>query len=336
MIILFIGGINKNNVPRGGEEFKNQLILKKLVIENITLTIVDTTKWKVRPETWIKLFIAIVISEFDRIVISASSVSSYKLIKLIGFIRPSLLQNTSYLVVGGYFPEAIERKIFNWEKYRKLKNIVVQGDNLKNKLLDNTKLSNISVISNFKEFPDIIINKSNFNKAFKFVFIGRISQGKGITEIIEAAEILKLQNINFCIDFYGPVEDQFPLNNGILNYKGFLDIQGDPVKSYTKLSEYDCMLFPTYWMGEGFPGVIVDAYVSGLPVIASDWNMNSEIIEEGENGYLIEPKNAEALADKMMYVINNRDNLEQIRKNNLARAKDYHINTVWPELLKLL
>ncbi len=336
MKLLFIGGINNKKPPRGGEEFKNQLILKKSVIENLTLTIVDTTKWKVRPETWIRLFIAILFSDFDKIVISASSVSSYKLIKLIGFIRPSLLQKISYLVVGGYFPEAIERKIFNWEKYRKLKNIVVQGNELKNRLLMNTKLDNISVLSNFKEFPDLEIIKLNSTKAFQFVFVGRISQGKGIMEIIKASEILKLQNINFCIDFYGPVEDQFPLNNGILNYKGFLDIQGDPVKSYTMLAEYDCMLFPTYWMGEGFPGVIVDAYVSGLPVIASNWNMNSEIIEEGKNGFLIEPKNAEALAEKMFYVIENKEKLQEIRINNLARAKDYHIDTVWPELLKLL
>ena len=336
MRMLFIGGINRNNAPRGGEEYKNQLILKKLAFENLTPTIIDTTKWKVRPETWIRLFISILISEFDKIVISASSASAYKLIKLIGYIRPSLLQKTSYLVVGGYFPEAIEWKVFKWEKYRKLKNIVVQGDKLKNKLLKNTKLSNISTIPNFKEFPGIKSIKTNSKKVFKFVFVGRISQGKGIREIIKASEILKLQNIVFCVDFYGPVEGQFPLNDGILNYKGFLDIQGDPVNSYIKLSEYDCMLFPTYWMGEGFPGVIVDAFIAGLPVIASDWNMNSEIIKDGKNGYLIEPKNAEALAEKMFYVMENKEKLQEIRRNNLARAKDYHIDTVWPELLKLL
>ena len=96
------------------------------------------------------------------------------------------------------------------------------------------------------------------------------------------------------------------------------------------------MLFPTYWKGEGFPGVIIDAFVAGLPVIATDWNMNTEIIEDGVNGFIIEPKSSEALAEKMQYVMHNRKELENIRENNLARAKDYQIDKVWPQILELL
>ena len=30
------------------------------------------------------------------------------------------------------------------------------------------------------------------------------------------------------------------------------------------------MLFPTYWHGEGFPGIVIDAFVAGLLVVATD------------------------------------------------------------------
>ena len=86
-------------------------------------------------------------------------------------------------------------------------------------------------------------------------------------------------------------------------------------------------------MGEGFPGVIIDAFISGLPVIASDWNLNSEIIEDGINGFLIEPKDANALAEKMIWVMDHRDQLEEIRKNNLEKAKGYHIDIIWSKLM---
>ncbi len=96
------------------------------------------------------------------------------------------------------------------------------------------------------------------------------------------------------------------------------------------------MLFPTYWKGEGFPGVIIDAFVAGLPVIATDWNMNTEIIEDGVNGFIIEPKSSAALAEKMQYVMQSRGELEKIRQNNFTRAKDYHIDKIWPQIMELL
>ncbi len=332
--LMFIGAINLGQQPRGGEEYKNQLLYSRLKTEYPNSIIVDTSRWTKNPLVILKLFYNLIFINKSNILLSTSSLSAYRFIVLLNFFKPSELTKINYLVVGGYFPEAIKNKRFNWNYYWNLKNIIVQGNLLKIKLVANSNLKNIIVIPNFKEvIGGIELVNRDGSKQFKFVFIGRISQGKGIKEMIKASEILKLKNKDFSVDFYGPVEDQFQLNNSILSYRGFLDIQGDPIKSYTKLSEYDCMLFPTYWMGEGFPGVIVDAFIAGLPVIASDWNMNSEVIEDGVNGFLIDPRNSDALAEKMIWVMENRDQLEKIRQNNLEKAKNYHIDAVWPKLM---
>ena len=333
MDLLFIGAINKNNPPRGGEEYKNQLILEKIMVDFSNAVIIDTSNWKTKPRVWLEIIYSIIYSKFSCVLISASSASTYKLLKIISWLRPSLLTNSVYLVIGGYFPEGLKSGKYNWKIYEPLKHIVVEGNLLANQIRHVSQLINLKVISNFKLYPEINFIKNTISEDFKFVFVGRISQGKGITEIIKAIEILKLRKINYCVDFYGPIEDNYRLNVEPLNYKGFLDFQGDPKTSYLKLSEYDCMLFPTYWIGEGFPGVIIDAFISGLPVIATDWNMNSEIIEDGINGFLIEPKDANALSDKMIWVMENRDQLEKIRQNNLEKAKDYHIDVVWPKLM---
>jgi glycosyltransferase involved in cell wall biosynthesis len=56
--------------------------------------------------------------------------------------------------------------------------------------------------------------------------------------------------------------------------------------------------FLSYWKGEGFTGVIIDAFIAGVPVIATGWNMNTEIIEDGINGFVIPPNDTVSLANK--------------------------------------
>ena len=210
---------------------------------------------------------------------------------------------------------------------------------LKEQLVNCSELENIQVIANFKKFESKLSLKKKRSNVFKFVFIGRISRGKGISEILEAAKILKTERpiLDFQIDFFGPMEEdiEFPKNLHI-TYEGYLDIMNNQQESYETLSEYSCMLFPTYWQGEGFPGVIIDAYVAGLPVIATDWNMNMEVVEDRKTGMIIPIKNSKALASAMLEMMENPEMVSTMSQNSLDKAKDFHIDTVWPQIESLL
>jgi glycosyltransferase involved in cell wall biosynthesis len=92
------------------------------------------------------------------------------------------------------------------------------------------------------------------------------------------------------------------------------------------------MLFPTTWKGEGFPGVIIDAFIAGLPVIASNWNMNNEIIVDGVNGFIFEPNNCLALVEKMIFCLQNRKEIKKIRLANANSGQIYHIDNLWETL----
>lgn len=67
----------------------------------------------------------------------------------------------------------------------------------------------------------------------------------------------------------------------------YLNIMNNHYESYATFSDCYCMLFPTYWKGEGFLGAIIDFYISGLPVITTDWNMNKEVFQDVETGLIV-------------------------------------------------
>jgi glycosyltransferase involved in cell wall biosynthesis len=337
--VLFIGAISQYHSPKGGEEYKNQLILEKNKDFELLKSYVDTHDWKMKPRVLSSLFFKLFFSKWDCILLSTSSLSAYRLISLIKLLKPSLLSKLNYLVVGGYFPEGIRNKQFKWENYTELKSLIVQGEILKNQLLSCSELKNVKVVPNFKKFEFNLVLKEKDDSIFKFVFIGRISKAKGLLEIIEAVRQLKLENLelNFTVDFYGPKEEEIEFPESLpLSYRGYLDIMNKQQESYATLSEYSCMLFPTYWMGEGFPGVIIDAYVAGLPVIATDWNMNKEVVEDGETGLIVPIQDANALALAMLKMMQNPELVKKMSENSLKKANDFHIDTVWPQIEKLL
>ena len=55
------------------------------------------------------------------------------------------------------------------------------------------------------------------------------------------------------------------------------------------------LLFPSYYPGEGYPGVVIEALQLGLPVIATNWKALPEIVIDQQNGLIIEARNADAL-----------------------------------------
>ncbi len=67
------------------------------------------------------------------------------------------------------------------------------------------------------------------------------------------------------------------------------------------LANLDLVVLPSLW--EGLPRVIPEATIAGVPVIASDVDGNREIIFEGQNGALAEPRNPEDFAEKILQAL---------------------------------
>lgn len=245
-----------------------------------------------------------------------------------------------YWVIGGSLGQRMMKGIVNSKVYKNVKLFVVEGYDMKREL-ETCGYTNVIVVPNFKKI-DYMPHKVLRDKSQKrrFVFLSRIIEAKGCDYIIKATELLNKKYADrFEVDFFGPIDKSYKgfteLISGLENvsYKGFLDLRES--KNYDILASYDAMLFPTYWQGEGFPGVVIDAYVSGIPVIASDWHFNKDIIVEGQTGFVIPPKDTEALYHAMERIILHTEILGNMSNSCQQEAKKYSVdNIITIEFLK--
>lgn len=331
--IILIGAINKGKIATCGETIKNQLLLERFEEIYDKVITVDTINWRKRPWILIKLFMVLIFVRDAQIVLSASVSASY-IISLLYYLP--IRRDVYFWVIGGRLASLAQKGIFKIKALKKLKNIIVEGNSMIADL-KSLGIENTIYVPNFKPITYTAeISKKNFtNEPLKFVFLSRVHPAKGIPEILEAAKRLDSENYSnkYIIDFYGAVElafkDEFTRlisKHKNINYKGFLNLREN--SGYEILTSYHCMLFPTYWDGEGFPGVIIDAYMSGLPVIASDWNMNKEIIKNGETGIIIPTHDSQALSNAMKLVINNSSTIEKMSVNCIRNAQCFDYKTI--------
>ena len=128
----------------------------------------------------------------------------------------------------------------------------------------------------------------------KFIYFGGIRKDKGV--LMAKNAIARMVNKGYSIDFWGALFDGLKptdLESDNSKYRGPI-ADGEVGKV---LSGYDVLLLPSVWAGEGYPGVIVEAYAAGLPVIATDLPSFREMISEGENGFLVRPNDLEHLTE---------------------------------------
>lgn len=74
---------------------------------------------------------------------------------------------------------------------------------------------------------------------------------------------------------------------------------------------------------------------SGLPIVATTIRGLPEIIKDGKNGFLVEPKNPEQIAEKVLLLLEDDVLRERISKNNREEIKKYSWESVAEKLEKV-
>ena len=335
--LVFIGPMNLGKVPTAGDSVKNQLFLDRFLQVFDKVYTIDTADWRKKPLILFKLIGVILLHPKAKVIISANPGSADKLIRIVRQL--GFHNDFFYWVVGGSFHTMIREGRFSVMNYSFLKGIFVQGQSMVNSLRDNG-LNNAVYVPNSKMINHYGKKELNKDRKTHFVFLSRIEEYKGCTDIINAVDILNQSGYagKFDLVFYGRMSEDVlyaKLFNGMVSeredveYRGLLNLR--ETKNYDELAKYDVMLFPTYWHGEGFPGIVIDAFISSMPIIASDWNLNKEVIEEGRTGWIIPPHDVDALAERMKYVINNREEVQRMSIFCRKRAAQYDSRIVLSE-----
>ena len=339
--IIFVGSQNLGGMQDDGETMKNYMLAKGF--ESLTCKVIRIDM-RHRPKRYyymVKYVWNLLFYRKSKIVMSASSLVAYKLFKIARMLLWSP-QQQYYWVIGGTFGKLITEKTVQKDLYINMRQIVVEGQSMKDQL-DAAGFNNVIVLPNIKEITYVPVKDYSNSPIKRFVFLSRVMPEKGVDYIVEASKQLCGEGItDFIVDLYGSISQDYKkylaeTTEGVSNvkYKGFLMLNGNA--GYDTLATYDMMLFPTYWHGEGFPGILIDAFVSGLPVIATDWNLNTSLIMDGENGLIIPPHDSKALAEAMKQVINGEVDVRKMGRRAQGKCMNYDLNHVInKELLKEL
>lgn len=159
----------------------------------------------------------------------------------------------------------------------------------------------------------------------RFVFLGHLWRTKGIETLLESAARLPG---DCSIDIFGPLDEYSgdQINGrglGRVCYRGFLS--HDEVCE--KLWEYDCLVLPTFHPGEGYPGVIAEAFAHELPVITTRWLAIPEIVDE-ECGILVEPQDTIAFVAAVAALYGDPQRWLRLKEGACRRAEQFE-HAVW-------
>ena len=142
----------------------------------------------------------------------------------------------------------------------------------------------------------------------RFAFISLVATEKGIDELLEASNRL---DDSFTIDIYGKVFDKKYTQTHFKQYKANFKGVLTPAEVLEKLQQYDVIVLPSY--EEGYPGILIESFSFGLPVLATALPSIKEIVSHGENGILVEPKNVDSLYSGFLSF--NKENYRVMSKN---------------------
>jgi len=331
--VIFLGWIRKGKPADCGETMKNQLLIHRIEELGVKCRQVDFKGWRKRPWVFIQLLWDIVVHKDETLIMSTSTINTYPMMKLMK--RIGWKQNTVHWVIGGTLGDKTKQGIFQSSVIGYMKHTLVESD-LMMKQLEDCGIKGVKEVPNFKPityYPQL--PQKHNNGVTRFVFLSRIMPEKGCDYILEAARLLNEDGYKnrFCIDFYGKIDDMYQdaflkkLNEmDNVNYAGFLNLR--EANGYDTLATYDAMLFPTYWKGEGMAGVFIDAFISGVPMILSDWAHNRAFVEEGVTGLFVPVHDVPALKEKMRECLDGKYDLNYMAKKCQTHADYYNINKV--------
>lgn len=147
------------------------------------------------------------------------------------------------------------------------------------------------------------------------IFFGRIHESKGLGEIIKACEILKKENFAFRFNCFGtgPEKDFFIAEmKRLLGEKFYYGgvISGN--EKWLALAESDIFLLPSRY-GEGLPLAMLEAMAARCVAVVADVASVRAVIEDGKNGFMVEPYNANQTAEKLGILLSGKADWQSLR-----------------------
>ncbi len=326
--ICIIGSFKNDKKNIDGQTVKTREVYNFLRKKGFLVSSVDTVSIRKKPLT-IFPHIKNGVKNSDVIILIVSQ-NGYR------FVSPYLAKLCKRLnkrlydfVIGGTRYQLFDRHPFYKRISSKFDGIYVETERIK-KEYEKRGVKNVAVIPNYKDLERYSPKKDliHRNEVHTCIF-SRITGVKGISEAIDG--IMKINNkdnkLSYFLDIYGRVEEDFKdeFEQLLKKYGNFISYKGvvEPEEASKTIHEYDILLFPTYWSGEGFPGTLIDAFFAAVPIVATDWNDNFGILEDGKNGVKINIKSSEEIANAVDKLVHDKKLFRNMSRANYDKASEY-------------
>lgn len=236
------------------------------------------------------------------------------------------LQLTNYLADVIIFPSDYSKRLHTEYGVNKKKSEVISC------FLDDSDLR----IKN----PNDLIKKFGFQGERLILYVGKIIEEKGIKVLLKSIQEVLKSNKKFKLVVIGHGRSFQKMKNlshelKINKYVEFVgSVPHSVIFSYYYIS--NLVVIPSI-VPETFSIALSEACLSKKIIICSRIGALEERIEDGKNGFLVEPNNPEELAKKIIFVLVNYEKLRHVGENAYADVKlKYNSNQSFSQYLKLI
>lgn len=187
------------------------------------------------------------------------------------------------------------------------------------KLLQNPYGCSTYLFKNFAQTRQV-----SENEKFKVLYLGKLSIRKGLIYHFQALESIQKTSPQIEPWFIGSIDQDFKkvvsmYSNKNPEWRFFGHIPQSELPKY--LNSCDIAVHPS--LEEGLSMVIPQLLASGIPVIATTNTGGEDIIEEGKTGFIVPIRDPNAIAEKLLQVIESPDHLVSLRQNLAARSNNF-------------
>ncbi len=172
-----------------------------------------------------------------------------------------------------------------------------------------------------------------------FLTIARLLGDKGLREYAEAAGIVKKRYPDVIFNLVGPLDpspDGIPSEeveawhiSGSLSYLG-------PAADVRPFVE-QCHVYVLASYHEGMPRTVLEAMSMGRPILTTDVPGCRETVLPSKNGYLVPKQQTEALAQRMIWFIENREQCEQMGKASRLLAEErFDVRKINAQMMRIM
>lgn len=189
--------------------------------------------------------------------------------------------------------------------------------------------------------PEVFTHSTEYNpECNRIISVGRLTYQKNFQCAVDVAKIVLKKHPDWEWDIFGKGEEESSLKSSIISagLEQQMHLCGQVTDMYDRYGRYSFIVMTSRY--EGFPMTLLEGSGNALPLVSFDIPTGpNEIINDGENGFLVKPFDVAEMANKIDLLISNSDLRSKMSAKSREMCKRFtekEIVEQWITILKTL